>query len=65
MIEFRLYCEDDEYVLGEFSSADILPLVKTLRSSEVLDEEGKLWQAEKLYFNISPPYFYMSLDNSK
>ena len=60
MIEFRLFCDDSEYVLGEFPSVEILPLVKTLRASEVLDEEGTLWQVEKLYFNVSPPFFYMS-----
>ena len=62
MIEVRIICDDEEYVIGEFAPAEILSFHKALKASEILDEEGRIWQVKKLYFNLPFPYFFISTD---
>ena len=62
MIECSLLVDDEEYEIGEFTPAEILPLQKALKASIIIDEEGRKWQAQKLYFSVMPPYFFISTD---
>ncbi len=63
-MEYRLILDDNEETLGNFSLIEILPLTNALKKSLIFDKEGNVWTTDnfpQLYFNIYPPYFYLSL----
>ena len=63
-MEYRLVLDDKEEIIGDFSPSDLLPFTNVLKESLIIDTEGAEWMtgnSTQLYFNIYPPYFYLSL----
>lgn len=64
-MEFRLVLEEDEETIGNYNTKEIPSLVSLLRRSRIVGFEGDTWISgahSSLYFNLFPPYFFLTLE---